>query len=476
MAWKQLKRLFFLLTALSLGGIIAVGDTGTAAEPDAPASIVPTLPDVPERSPLKGDNVHLSAVLAPGKPPLTSGLSWKIFKESETDGDKNDAEQELIWSGGGAMPEMTLKPGQYLAEASYGLVVKSQPFEVIFGERVKPVISLDAATLHVHAVATEGGPKLDDMFFTLLEDGEGDAADLSRSSQSEATFHVPAGAYRLIAQHGQASAEDRVTALAGETRTIEMIMETGDVTLSAHALEDGGPLTGATFFVFENGNAGQNREIIRSRLGEPTFSLPAGHYRIAVALGLARAEADLTIKAGDLKHEHLVLNGGSLHLESALEKKDTPLDSNVLYRIYRLGSNRDVAPQGEIFRSTVPAPTLFLPRGRYRVESQYGWHNSRQTREVEIKPGNLETVNFIHQASNVTLRLVKKNGGPALGPVKWTLKFNGSGTVLISQDAEPKLILQSGDYQAVAQHGTKTYTQIFQAASNKDQIVEVIVK
>ncbi len=67
-------------------------------------------------------------------------------------------------------------------------------------------------------------------------------------------------------------------------------------------------------------------------------------------------------------------------------------------------------------------------------------------------------------------------GGEAIDRVKWTLKYNGGGTVLISQDAVPTLILQAGSYQAMAQHDTKTYTQTFEAASNQQQIIEIIAQ
>ena len=60
--------------------------------------------------------------------------------------------------------------------------------------------------------------------------------------------------------------------------------------------------------------------------------------------------------------------------------------------------------------------------------------------------------------------------------MKWTLKYNGGGTVLISQDAAPSLILQAGNYQAMAQHEAKTYSQTFEATSNQEQTIEIIAQ
>jgi len=472
MSWKWLKRLLPLLFILAATGIMS-GRPIAAAEPGDALQQSETEPGLPDRNPLFKDNVQLLAALAPGSPALSEGVFWKVYAFQE-DNSKN-TEPALLYSGTEPTPTLKLKPGRYVAEVSYGLASNAQEFEVKFAEPVAPVIPVNGASLRVHAVAAAGGEKLDGMFFTLRRgNSEGETEELVRSSLPEAIFNIPPGEYTLTAHHGLASVERAISVKTGDDRDIEVQMDMGQVTLSAHAVEGGDALEGATFFIYDVGETGQNREIIRSQLVMPSFSLPAGQYRIAATLGLARTEAELTVTAGQNLQQPLILNGGQLKLASMLN--DLPLDRNVLYRIYGLSQKRDDTNQGEVLRSTIAAPTLFLPSGRYRVESQYGWHNARQTREIEIKPGNIETINFVHQASNVQLRLVSKPGGRPLSPVKWTLKYNGSGTVLISQDAEPELILQDGSYHAIAQHGSKTYTQVFTAKSNNDQIVEIIVK
>ena len=60
--------------------------------------------------------------------------------------------------------------------------------------------------------------------------------------------------------------------------------------------------------------------------------------------------------------------------------------------------------------------------------------------------------------------------------VKWTLKYADGGTVLISQDAVPNLILQTGRYQAMAQHDTKIYSRTFEAVANREQTIELIAE
>jgi hypothetical protein len=433
-------------------------------------------PPVPETNPRRGPNVRLNAVLSPGSERLTEGLLWRIMKVDASKPDED--EQELIWSGGGAEPQLTLKPGRYYAEATFGLAKDGLEFELARDQAVTQVVSLNAGTLHVHGAALAGGAPLSNVFFTLRKAGNegGEPEDIGRSSLPNAVFHVPAGEYRLIARHGLAMVDLPVSVSAGEEKRLEAVLNTGEITLSAHAKADGPLMSGVTFLVYENGEAGRHREIIRSKLGEPTFSLPAGHYRIAAVLGLAQIEQDINVKAGEQKRQALVLNAGGVRLQASLAGRNEPLDRNLLYRIFSLSGKAGSQVNKEILTSTLASPTIFLPQGRYRIESQYGWHNARQTKDIEIAAGDVLTADFQHKVSDVKLRLVPRPGAAPMGRVKWTLKYNGGGTVLIAQDAAPALILQAGHYQAVAQHEAKTYSQTFEAIPNEEQTIEVVAQ
>jgi hypothetical protein len=428
-------------------------------------------PPLPERA-TRMHNVSLKAALAADSAPLSDGISWRVLKRDP--GDDEDA--ELVWSGGTSEPEITLKPGLYHAEASYGLAKNGEDFEIMPDRSTELVVPLNAGTLKVHGAAIRGAPPLDDIYFILrsAEAKGGEPKVTGYSSLSSPVFHVPAGDYKLEARHGLANIEMPVTVTAGIETETEAVLNTGVLTLSAKAKENGHQLSGATFFVYEAEEEGVMHEIARSKLDEPKFSLPAGGYRIAAALGLARTETSVVIKPGESKGQNIVLNAGGIHLSSKLAGSGAPIDQPLLYRVYSL-STEGKANQ-ELVSSSAASPTLFLPTGRYRVESQYGWHNARQAQEVEVTAGEVKTIAFEHKASDVKLRLVPSPGGEAMDRVKWTLKYNGGGTVLISQDAVPALILQAGSYQAMAQHDTKTYTQTFEAASNQQQIIEIIAQ
>lgn len=432
------------------------------------------IPDLPDKGPRHADNVSLRAVLALGHAPLEEGLSWRILKLGATPEHK-----ELVWSGAGAEPQMRLPPGRYFVEASWGLAKQGQELEVAADRMAAPTIALNAGTLQVNAAAVAGGPPLEDMFFVLRRAGTGQGteapAEIGRSSLTQAVFHVPAGRYSLVAKHGLSSVELPVTIAAGEESRLEAVLNSGTLALTARAKQGSPPLSGATFLVFENGETGSRSEILRSTLDEPKFSLPAGRYRVAAVLGMARVEEEISVAPAETKTHDLILNAGGVRLASVMAGNNTPIEQNLLYRVYSM-NGPDGAANQELLTSTLPSPTLFLPSGRYRIESQYGWHNARQTREIDVAAADVLDVSFEHKASEVKLRLVPGPGGALMERVKWTLKYNGGGTVLISQDAAPTLILQAGHYQAMAQHEAKTYTQTFEAASNQEQIIELIAQ
>ena len=458
-------------TLRAVAGGEALGHIDQRPRGPGPDQHAAETPPVSEQATKPAPNVVLRAALAPGASPLSEGISWRISKLNQSQA------KELVWSGAGAEPKVYLKPGRYYVEATYGLAGNGQVLVVTPEKAIDFVLNLNAGTLHVNATAVAGGPPLEDMFFTLrTADADiADAGEIGRSTLSQAVFHVPAGAYRLTARHGLATIDIPVSVSAGAESRVEAVMNSGTVTLSAHALDSGPVMSGATFLVFKNGEPGGQHEVVRSRLDEPKFDLPAGQYRVAAVLGLARVEKDITVGSGDAQKHNLILDAGGVRLASILAGNGTPLDRNLLYRVYGQ-SPKDGAPNQELIATTVATPTLFLPSGRYRIESQYGWHNARQTREIDVSAGDVMDVSFEHKACEVKLKLVPKPGATPIEPVKWTLKYNGGGTVLISQDAAPSLILQAGNYQAMALHEGKTVSQTFEAASNQEQTIEIIAQ
>jgi hypothetical protein len=434
---------------------------GETAAPNTPA----TPPPPP--------NVKLKATLGAGSPPLTEGVGWRVLSEKPEPGKP----ENVVWSGGGPEPNFHLEPGHYYVEASYGLAKSGQEIDVSADAPLESTIVLNAGTIRASGVAVQGGPPLDDMFYVLnqADPAGGPGAEVGRSSLPQAVFHVPAGAYRLLLRHGLARTEIPVVVTAGQHVKAEGVLNSGKLTVTATASAGGPILDDAVFFIYAEDNTGNPREIARSELREAEFDLPAGRYRVAALWGLARVEKQLTVKPGAAAQETLILNAGTVKLTSILAGDSKPIEQQLIYKVYAISSDQGASTQS-VAVSAKPAPTIYLKAGKYRIESQFGWHNARQTRDVDVAAGQVTDVAFEHRASEIRLKLAITPGTPAPGRVKWTLKYAGGGTVLISQDDEPSLILQAGSYQVVAQYGTKTYTRAFDANPNEVHTIEIVAE
>jgi hypothetical protein len=441
--------------------------------PDAPAS---DLPEIPARAgtppaPPPPPNVRLIAKLAPASPALREGLGWRVLSEKPIGPVKED---KIVWSGGGAEPAIRLNPGRYYVEASFGFARNGQEMEIPPEGAVENTVVLNAGTIRTRGVAVSGGQPLNDMFYVLRRVDETGAPDreMGRSSLAQAAFHVPAGRYRLALQHGLASTEIPVQVAAGQEVQAEGVLNSGRLKLTATANSGGPLLDDAVFFVYADDNTSNPKEVARSELREPEFDLPAGRYRVAAIYGLARVERQVTVKPGAVTEETLVLDAGGVRLMSVLSADGAPLDRQLIYKVYAIAPG-GASPQ-TVATSAKPAPLIHLKSGKYRIESQYGWHNARQTREIDVVAGETAELIFEHRASEVKLKLAAAPGTPALGRVKWTVKYANGGTVLISQDSAPSLILQAGSYQVVAQHGAKTYSRAFEANANEVHTIELV--
>lgn len=457
----------------------ARGKAKAVAQPkQATDQAQPGAPELPAKAgtppaPPPPPNVTLRALAAAERPPLQAGLGWRVLERPGAP----VREEKIVWSGGGAEPRIYLAPGRYYVEATFGFAKTGQEIEVAPDRSAESTLLLNAGTIRARGIAAPGKPALSDMFYILRRTNEAGmaAGEIGRSSLSQAIFHVPAGRYSLAMQHGLAKSEIPVTVIAGQETVAEGVMNAGEVRISAAATSEGPLLDDAVFFVYVLESGGALREVARSELREAAFSLPAGRYRIVAVYGLARAERVIDVKAGVSSEEKLVMNAGAVKLSSILANDMKPMDRGVIYRVFAVSGEQNGSSQA-IATSAKPEAVFHLKSGKYRIESQYGWHNARQVREVDVVPGETTQIAFEHRACEVKLKLAAAAGTPALGRVKWTLRYANGGTVLISQDSAPSLIVQAGSYQVMAQHGTKTYTRAFEAAPNEVHTIELVTE
>jgi hypothetical protein len=122
----------------------------------------------------------------------------------------------------------------------------------------------------------------------------------------------------------------------------------------------------------------------------------------------------------------------------------------------------------EIARSPNTGRVFHLSGGLYRVVSQYGGANVRETADITIKPGETQKLEFELHAAKVRLTLSKRSGRR---PVAWTITDASGQKVAQSENVAPELTLKSGSYTAEARSGSKTFTASFELGDNEKKVV-----
>ncbi|MDX2264422.1 MAG: hypothetical protein NW215_05575 [Hyphomicrobiales bacterium] len=480
-ATRELTR--FIAVDAPPAPVVAAPSAETPAAPPgspAPSASEPLFPPppLPERgaaarvAAAPAPNVSFSATLAEGAPPLRQGVAWRAYALKPGAKPGGYAGDKPVWSGAGPEPKAALAPGRYHIEATYGFASAGRDVTVEAGAPLEAAVTLNAGSIAARAVAKTGGEPLDQMFYILYAAGLG-GREIGRSSRADAVFHVPAGSYRLVGQHGQAEAETLVAVAAGETARAELAMNAGVLKLEARAKSDGPTMAEVFYYVF--GPDDDGKEIARSAAPQPEFRLAGGRYRVVAQYDLARAEKTVTVQPGRETSALLILDGAGLRLSAKLAGRDEPLARDVQFTLYKL-DNGAVEATEEIGRYASLGKEIYLRSGRYRVESKYGYQNAVEAAEITIAPGETRQLTLLHRAGEVKLALVNRRGGPPLARARWTVTDAAGAVVLSTTQSLPQLTLKSGAYTAAAQYGGKTVSASFEVADNDAKTVEVELK
>ncbi len=200
---------------------------------------------------------------------------------------------------------------------------------------------------------------------------------------------------------------------------------------------------------------------------QPQLRLPPGVYVINAAFGRATVTRRLQISNVPIQ-DRFILNAGGLILSGKVGNTPIP-DSKLTAAIYT-GPGADGtlvmenAKAGEILR---------LPAGDYHIVSRYGDANAILSADIAIKPGTVTEAALNHRAASVVLKLVKEQGSEALANTTWSVLTPGGDTVKEVIGAFPSLVLQQGEYTAIARNEGRAFTTSFKVESGKDIELEL---
>lgn len=230
---------------------------------------------------------------------------------------------------------------------------------------------------------------------------------------------------------------------------------------------------GLTWRIYEDRPEGGKPVVLaRSEEAQPTFRLPPGSYLANVTYGFVSTSKRVTLNSG-AANEQLIVNAGALRLAGAVgEAKIAP--GQLAFAIFvPIGNN----PEGRLVRDGVKAGEVVrLPEGTYHVVSTWGDSNAIQRADLKVENGRLTDATLNHRAATVTLKLVAVPGTEAFAGTAFSVLTPGGDTIREAIGAFPQVTLAEGEYQLIARHDGKVYTQDFKVESGVDRDIEAIAK
>jgi hypothetical protein len=248
-------------------------------------------------------------------------------------------------------------------------------------------------------------------------------------------------------------------------------------TLQAKLTDKGDPLkAGVVWRVFADkpGKDGKLPLVRQAKGGVVQVPLKPGSYIVHVSYGRAGLSKEVKV-GGTGGEETIVLNAGALKL-TALVGKDRELTAaQVKFDIYP-GSEATDQETNAIASDIAPEQAVRLVAGTYHVVSRYGDANASVRADIRVEAGKLTEARLFQKAARITLKLVSESGGEALANTSWSVITPGGDSVFDSVGAFPAVVLQIGDYTAVAKHDNQIHEKNFTVESGSDREVEVMAK
>jgi Ca-activated chloride channel family protein len=259
--------------------------------------------------------------------------------------------------------------------------------------------------------------------------------------EAETQLIVPAGKYVVDVTDGLARARSTVDIAAGGIIASDLVLETGQLELTATGVAGGALLDRVLYLIaVDDPNAPQGRrEIARSTAPVADFTLQAGTYYVTARHGTSEVRERIAVSSGDVVKKTLVLDVARLIV------KPTPggailSDLPVVTRIYETEGSKRLVGQ-----STAGEPAFVLGAGRYRVEAQAGTSNIRKSLLVTLAAGKDTSISVPLEAGEIAVGGLPAATGPS--SVQAAIRDTNGRIVWRSRAGENlRAVVAPGDY------------------------------
>jgi Ca-activated chloride channel family protein len=429
----------------------APGETATTGRPASQMPIVAPEP-VPTTGPAA---LHLRAVAAANTAPLSVPLTWTVASEEQPD--------VALFDARAPNAVVPIPPGRYIVEAREGAVAAKQTVEVRGNRPIAVTMVLNAGNAHVRALAAKAATVIADAVVTI-SDGTGALLNASKTGEIDAL--LPAGRYMARVEIGVLRAEHALTISAGRQVDLDIPLNVARLQLTSTGREPGtAPETVILSVVEDDPDAPHGRrELARSAAQQASFVVPPGSYYVVARQGLVEARERLAIGPGEEARRALNIAAGRLALATRTNLAEAPGPEPVSYTVLRLDGFGQ-----ETLTTSLPAPTLSLPSGRYRVDGRYGPANGQSAREVEVKAG--QTVPLVLEPPVGMLRL--RLTGAGYGETWWEIFDDKGKGVWMDGQPQAKASLQAGRYVVRAETRGKRYERAVELRAGEVKLVDI---
>jgi preprotein translocase subunit YajC len=225
-------------------------------------------------------------------------------------------------------------------------------------------------------------------------------------------------------------------------------------------------------FGSEPGNDGKLPLLATAEGGSTRLQLDPGSYLVHAAFGRAGATTRITLGNGEPRHETMVLNAGGLRLEGVLPDNIPMRADKLTFDIYD-AREKENGERQLILPNVRPGRTVRLNAGTYHVVSNYGDVNATIRADIRVEAGKTTTAKVEHRAAQITLNLVRGDGGYPLADTAWSVLGPSGEIIAENVGAFPTMILAAGDYTVLAKNKTRIFQRDITIRPGRDIVVKV---
>ncbi|MEK1887305.1 MAG: hypothetical protein AAAB35_06950 [Phyllobacterium sp.] len=248
-----------------------------------------------------------------------------------------------------------------------------------------------------------------------------------------------------------------------------------ELVLSAKLSEEGNPIgRGLVWRVFapEPSGDGKLALLATAKGGTTSFNLAPGSYLVHVAFGRAGATKRITMTRSK-RSETMILDAGGVKLNAVLSGGARIPPDQLRFSIYEDHEDTN-GERALIIPDVKPDTVVRLNTGTYQIVSNYGTANAVIRADIRVEAGKITEANVEHRAAQLTLKLVREQGGEALADTAWSVLTTSGDIVRESVGAFASIVLAEGDYVIIAKNKDKIYQRDFKVVAGRNQDVEVV--